>query len=60
MSEDRAGNRRGGDASSQSFGIGGEPSPLVGAVRGLAKVAGAVGALVAATAVIAAIVALLY
>lgn len=60
MSEDRAGNRRRGGTRSQSFGIGGEPSPLVGAARGLAKVAGAVGALVAATALVAAIVALLY
>lgn len=60
MSEDRPHKRRRGDTRSQSFGVGGEPSPLVGATRGLAKVAGAVGALVAAAAVIAAIVALLY
>lgn len=60
MSDDRSDSRHRDDATSQSFSLGGEPSPLVGAARGIAKVTGAVGALVAAAAVVAAIVALLY
>lgn len=61
MSDDGSDSpRRRGAASSQSFGIGGEPSPLFGAVRGLAKLVGAVGVLVVTTALVAAVVALLY
>lgn len=61
MTDDRSHSpRRRGDRSSQTFGIGGEPSPLLGAVRGLAKVVGAVGVLVVTTALVAAVVAVLY
>lgn len=60
MSGGRSDNRHRGDASAQTFGIGGEPSPLIGAVRGLAHVVGAVGVLVVTTALVAAVVALLY
>lgn len=55
----RAGARRQGQTS-QHFGVGGEPLPLVGGLRGLGKIGVAVVALVIATAVIAAVVALLY
>ena len=45
--------------SSETFGVGGEPSPIVGGIRGLSQVATGVGALVVGAAVIAAVVALL-
>lgn len=60
MSDDPGATHHRGTPASEGASLAGEPSPLVGAARGLAKVAGAVGALVGAAAVIAAVVALLY
>lgn len=59
--EDRHGHdpgRRGRTA--QHFGVGGEPLPVLGGLRGLGKIALAIVALVGVTAIITAVVALLY
>lgn len=59
--EDRHGNDPGRrKRTSQHFGVGGEPLPVVGGLRGLGKIGLAVVALAGTTAIIAAVVALLY
>lgn len=54
------GTRRRLITTSQHFGVGGEPSPLVGGLRGLGKIGAAVAVLLAITAAIAAVVAVVY
>lgn len=58
--QDRLGDSPRDHRTSQHFGVGGEPLPLIGGLRGLGKIALATVALIGATGIIAAVVALLY